>query len=72
MLSGIDIDDWERLPITPLYSVKPKTYVYVPECGMNVFFDHLDGMYSYCVDVNNDVVHLAASVDVHPLQRKGM
>jgi hypothetical protein len=47
MLSGIDINDWERLPVTPLYSVKPKTYVYVPEFDMNVFFDHLDGMFSY-------------------------
>lgn len=70
MLSGIDIDDWERLPVTPLYSVKPKTYVYVPSANMNVFFDHLDGMYSYCVDIDNKVIHLVGWAEVQPLQRK--
>lgn len=69
MISEIDIADWERLPITPLYSVKPKTYVYVPEFDTTVFFSHVDGMYSFCLDMNNNVVHLAAWTDVHPLTK---
>lgn len=70
MISEIDIADWERLPLTPLYSVKNKTYVYVPEFDMTVFFDHIDGMYSFCLDMNNNVVHLKAWTDVHPLTKE--
>jgi hypothetical protein len=69
MISEIDIADWERLPLTPLYSVKNKTYVYVPELDIPVFFDHVDGMYSFCLDMKNNVVHLAAWTDVHPLTK---
>ena len=32
--------------------------------GQVVFFDHLDGMYSYCKDQEGNVVHLAAWAEV--------
>lgn len=69
MISEVDIADWERLPLTPLYSVENKTYVYVPALDVTVFFDHIDGMYSFCMDMNNNIVHLAAFTDVHPLKK---
>jgi hypothetical protein len=71
MISEIDINDWERLPILPLYSVPNKTYIFVPHLNEALFFDHLDGMYSYCLDVKNEVVHLAGWAEVHPLRKKG-
>jgi hypothetical protein len=69
MISEIDINDWEKLPITPLFYVKNKTYVYVPDIDTTLFFDHIDGLYSYCLTMKNEVVHLAAWVNVHPLQK---
>jgi hypothetical protein len=40
----------------------------VIENGHILKFDHIDGMYSYCVDSKGDVVHLAAwtEVDILP------
>lgn len=32
--------------------------------GSCMFFDHIDGMYSYCKDVDGDLVHLSASAEV--------
>ena len=29
-----------------------------------LYFDHIDGMYSYCLDKNKQVVHLAAWTEV--------
>lgn len=62
--------------MTKLYNVKPKTWVMPiektsvpPEArevsiGEPIFFDHIDGMYSYCKDIYGKVVHLAAWQDV--------
>jgi hypothetical protein len=69
MISEVDIADWERMPVTPLYSVENKTYVYVPEWDSTVFFDHIDGMYSFCMDMENNIVHLAAWTEVQPLRK---
>jgi hypothetical protein len=52
-----------------LYSVENKTYVYVPEWDSTVFFDHIDGMYSFCMDMENNIVHLAAWTEVQPLRK---
>lgn len=45
-----------------LYEVPRRTWVMVD--GEKIFFDHIDGMYSYCLDVGGNVVHISASADV--------
>lgn len=45
-----------------LHDVKPKTYVKVGQD--TVFFDHIDGMYSLCKDMQGKTVHLAAWSEV--------
>jgi hypothetical protein len=70
MLSEIDIRDFEKQPVQPLYSVKPKSYVQCPRTEAVYYFDHVDGMYSYCLDMFGDVVHLVAWMDVTPLVKK--
>jgi len=47
-----------------LYEAPPKTWVKVEQNKEVLFFDHLDGMYSYCKDKNGNVVHLAAWTEV--------
>jgi len=68
MISEIDINDWEKQDPIPLYSVCNKSYVQVED--QVFFFDHIDGMYSFCLDMNNTIVHLAAWTEVIPLKRK--
>lgn len=68
MISEIDINDWEKQDPVPLYSVRNKSFVQVED--EIYFFDHLDGMYSFCLDMNNNVVHLQAWCEVIPLKRK--
>ena len=34
------------------------------EDGERIFFDHLDGMYSFCHDEHGNIVHLYASSEV--------
>ncbi len=68
MISEIDINDWEKQAPIPLYSVPNKSYVQVGD--VTLFFDHIDGMYSYCMNAVNEVVHIAAFTEVVPLKRK--
>lgn len=68
MINEHDINDWERGEVAPLYAVKNKSYIEF--LGVKYWYDHLDGMYSYCVDANNAVVHLSASAMVTPLSKK--
>lgn len=61
-----------------LYDVPRKTWVKivgetkVPPAGIiadkgeRIFFDHIDGMYSYCTDEAGEIVHLAAWTEVEP------
>jgi hypothetical protein len=70
MLSEIDIRDFDKQPVQPLYSVKPKSYVQCPRTEAVYYFDHIDGMYSYCLDMFGDTVHLVAWMDVIPLAKK--
>ena len=46
-----------------LYEVPRDTRVVLPN-GIEVDFHHIDGMYSYCVDDDGDVIHLAAWTEV--------
>jgi hypothetical protein len=68
MISEVDINDWEKQDPIPLYSVPNKSYVQVGD--VTLFFDHIDGMFSYCMTAANEVVHLSASAIVIPLKRK--
>ena len=71
MLNEIDIRDYEQLPIRELHKAQPRSYVMVPSWDNSViFFDHIDGMYSFCLNMLNEVVHLAAWTEVVPLQKK--
>ncbi len=71
MLSEIDIADWQQLPIRELYKARPRSYVMVPSMDNEViFFSHIDGMYSYCVSLQNEIIHLAAWCEVIPLIKK--
>ena len=68
MISEVDINDWDRQDPIPLYSVPNKSYIQVGD--VTLFFDHIDGMYSYCMTAANEVIHLSASAIVVPLKRK--
>ena len=74
MISEIDIADFDQLEQRELYKTKPRSYIKLPWMmdGVDdvVFFDHIDGMYSYCLDMFGDVVHLVAWMDVTPLVLK--
>jgi hypothetical protein len=68
MISEIDIRDYEQLPVRELYKVKPRSYIQIKNDVL--FFDHIDGMYSYCLTLADEIVHLAAWTEVTPLVRK--
>ena len=75
MISEIDIQDYDQLPIRELYKVRPRSYIKLPwmdGTGVDeiIFFDHIDGAYSYCLNMNNEVIHLSASAQVVPLTKK--
>jgi hypothetical protein len=73
MINEIDIADWDVLPVRELYKVKPRSYIKLPwREGLDdiVFFDHIDGMYSYCLNMQNEVIHLQAWAEVMPLVKK--
>ena len=36
--------------------------------GNVLYFDHLDGMYSYCIDSEGNIVHLSASAEVEVIK----
>ena len=69
MISEIDIEDWVRQPVEELYNVEPKTWVEVAATKDVLFFDHLDGMYSYCKDMMGNIIHLVAWAEVYPLKK---
>jgi len=70
MITEIDIKDFDIHPVRELYKVKPRSYVQLPVDKHVVFFDHIDGSYSYCLNMLGEVVHLAAWESVHPLVKK--
>lgn len=77
MLSEIDIQDWQQLPVQPLYNVPRKTYIKLPWMADDdknnvIYFDHLDGAYSFCLTLANEIVHISASAQVIPLQKKSV
>ena len=49
-----------------LYEVPPRTWIKI--AGEKIFFDHLDGMYSYCLDEGGNVVHINANAEVEVIE----
>jgi hypothetical protein len=49
---------------TPLYNIPRQTWVENADTGHRFFFDHLDGMYSYCKEVGGGISHYAAYMKV--------
>jgi len=70
VITDIDIKDFDVLPVRELYKAKPRSYVQLPLTKHVFYFDHIDGSYSYCIDMLGDVTNLAAWTPVHPLVRK--
>ena len=52
----------------PLWEVPRYSRVRID--GVEFEFDHIDGMYSYCLTMANEVVHLQAWAEVAPLVKK--
>jgi len=52
-----------------LYNLPRKSYFLIEGDDQKemFFFDHLDGMYSYCLDSNKNVIHLSATTPVIPV-----
>jgi len=42
---------------------------YVKWCDNYFFFDHLDGMYSVCLDMMGKIMHIPAAAQVTPLRK---
>lgn len=67
MINEHDLADWEQLEPTPLYSVPRNRYI--NWLGEYYWFDHIDGMYSYCMTMSGNVVHISASAIVNELRK---
>lgn len=56
-----------------LYEVPRKSWIKVIPEGPILFFDHIDGMYSYCLDKYENktgrVVHIAAWTEVEIIDK---
>lgn len=72
MISEIDLKDWERLDPKPLYNVPPKSFILDTDTNMILWFDHLDGMYSYCTNDEGIVYHIAGWHVVVPLKERNV
>jgi hypothetical protein len=46
-----------------LYQVPRYSNIILPD-GTKLYFDHLDGMYSYCIDNEGQVWHVSADTEV--------
>jgi hypothetical protein len=70
MISEVDINDFEQLPVELLYKLPNNSYIKMPATDYVLHFDHIDGMYSYCTNMFGDVCHIAAFTPVIPLVKK--
>jgi hypothetical protein len=73
MHSEIKIEEWKCSDeVVRLYEVERNSVVsVVGDNNWVLLFDHIDGAYSYCLDLlSGDVVHLAAYTDVNLWNKK--
>lgn len=54
----------DKKSLKKLYECEPNQW-YKTEDGLIFFFQHLDGMYSYCKDPTGQILHLAAFTPVY-------
>jgi hypothetical protein len=79
MVSEIDLRDWElSTEQIELYKVPRQTPIRMKDGALDLFFDHIDGAYSYCLYlgpveniVKGTVIHLAAWTPVFQYKKKG-
>jgi hypothetical protein len=66
MISEIDLQDMQpEQQAKKLYDVERQQVVsLVEEPTIPFFFDHIDGMYSYCLDLAGNLMHPSAWSDV--------
>jgi hypothetical protein len=60
-------DYWGNV-LVKLYNVKKHSFIRVGDT-VELFFDHLDGMYSYCIDKVGQTYHIAAFTDVEVIDK---
>ena len=70
MLSEIDIRDFDKQPVTPLYSVKPKTYVQCPRTEAVYYFDHIDAVI-FVIDSTDEEKLMFAKDELRRLLNNG-
>ncbi len=68
MISEVDLRDWIHMKPTTMYTVPRHNYVRF--CDQYFYFDHLDGMYSYCLDMAGKIFHIPAAAQVTPLRKR--
>lgn len=70
MISEIDINDFDILPVKKLHDIPRNTYVRSPLNNKVYMFSHIDGMYSICTNMLGDTINFAAWSEFHPLVKK--
>lgn len=58
------VNNYDKIFGTPLYNIPRRTWVERTEDGHRFFFDHIDGMYSFCKEVGGGISHYSASMKV--------
>lgn len=52
-----------------LYELPNKSYFKLENTDEVYFFDHLDGMYSYCLDKDNNIIHFACWTPIEEVKK---
>lgn len=52
--------------MTKLYKLKPDTFFKLE--GVSYLFRHVDGMYTFCLDTDNNIHNIAAWTEVEELE----
>jgi hypothetical protein len=51
-----------------LFDVPPQSFIRYAD-SLELYFDHIDGMYSLCFDIEGRIVHLTAFADVEVINK---